>query len=333
MSLFLDKKYANLISSHLPLFKWTSNNVANFRCTYCGDSKKNKYKKRGFFYEMEDGLFFKCQNCGFSCHFSNFLKDIDPNYHSEYMFEKFSDRNKFQQKEEKKKEPENDFDITSLVSIENLPSTHAARIYIENRQIPKQYWKKLFYTENYCKWINSSIIPNKFKTIPETDPRIIMPFYDKKGMPFAFQGRSLSKDNNIIRYITINPSEKLLIYGLDTVDITKPIYLLEGGFDSMFIKNSLAVAGSSLKKMIKSELDIIFCFDQESRSKEIIKLMEEIIKENRKIIIWDNKFDAKDINAIVVKYSLSQDKIMKYLEKRTFQGLAAQLEFGKFKKI
>jgi hypothetical protein len=249
------------------------------------------------------------------------------------MFEKFKDSNKFQEKKKEKKEPDNAFDITSLVSIKDLPSTHFARRYIEKRQIPEKYWGKLFYTENYKKWVNDFVIPKKFEHPPIKDERIVIPFYAKSGNPFAFQGRYIGQREDVERYVTIKNNDNLLVYGFDTVDISKTIYLFEGPLDSMFINNSLAAAGSSLSKLINSELDLVFCFDNEKRAKEIVELMEKIIKHGRKIVIWDNTYDAKDINDIIIKYSLTEEQLMKYLKKRTFQGLTAQLEFGKFKKI
>lgn len=333
MSSYLDETYLLLISSKLERFKKKSDHIYNCRCRYCGDSKKNKYKSRGYFYEMKDILCYKCQNCNYSCSFSNFLKDIDPNLHKNYIFEKFKDSNKVIQKIKPEPEIEQRYDLSSLVSIKELPITHKARVYIQNRKIPENFWEKLYYTKNYKKWVNEYIIKDKFPKIPETDERIIIPFCSKDGNIFAFQGRTLSNDPNIERYITIKDGKELLVYGLDRVDITKEIYLLEGPLDATFIINAIAAAGSSLKKLIKSKLDIVFCFDKENRSKEIIGLMEEIIKNNRKIVIWDEKYDCKDINDMIIKYDISQGELMKYLKKRTFQGLSAQLEFQKFKKI
>jgi hypothetical protein len=329
LSLYLDKSFANLISQKLPLFKWNTPNVANFRCTYCGDSKSNKYRKRGYLYELKDGLNFKCQRCGKSCSFSNFLKDIDPNLHKDYIFEKFQDKQKFQPKAKEEPILDNTFNIDSLVSIKDLPKTHHARKYVENRKIPEKFWDRLFYSSNYKLWVNTYIIPDKFKNIPESDDRLVIPFYNKSGKAFAFQGRDLTDNPNVERYITIKAGKELLIYGLERIDITKEIYLLEGPIDSLCIKQALAAAGSSLKKLIKSELDIIFVFDNEPRSKQIIDLMEEIIKNNRKIFIWPKNVLQKDINDAIIE-GVDIEKIIK---KNIYHGLNAQLKFQEWKKV
>jgi len=204
---------------------------------------------------------------------------------------------------------------------------------VESRKIPEKFYNKLYYTDNYVKWVNENICAGKFDRVDAPDPRIVIPFFDRSGKVLAVQGRTILKDPKVTRYITVKESSDMLVWGLDRVDITDTIYLFEGSLDAMFLDNSLAAAGSSLKKLINSELDIVFCFDRESRSREITNLMDEVIKKNRKIFIWDDSFDVKDINALVMKYNISEENLLKYIRKRTFRGLPARLEFSKFKKI
>ena len=44
----VDSKYIGLVSPRLQKFKKVKNNLFNFRCPICGDSKKNKTKTRGY---------------------------------------------------------------------------------------------------------------------------------------------------------------------------------------------------------------------------------------------------------------------------------------------
>ena len=64
-TLWIDIKYANLLSAQLELFKVKKSNpyLANFRCPICGDSTKNKSKTRGYLLVcLWDSLsFFKIQ--------------------------------------------------------------------------------------------------------------------------------------------------------------------------------------------------------------------------------------------------------------------------------
>ena len=86
---FIDVKYINLISSRLSKFKKVKPTLYNCRCPICGDSKKNKSKARGYFYQVKNNTNFKCHNCGINISFNNFLKEIDSTTHKQYVFEKF----------------------------------------------------------------------------------------------------------------------------------------------------------------------------------------------------------------------------------------------------
>ena len=44
MSVFIDRKFLGFVSHRLDQFKQKSQDLYNFRCPYCGDSKKNKLK-------------------------------------------------------------------------------------------------------------------------------------------------------------------------------------------------------------------------------------------------------------------------------------------------
>ena len=74
-TLWIDHKYVNLASSHLALFKRKDRNVYNMRCPFCGDSSKSKSKARGYFFEKEGKLIYRCHNCGLGLSLKNFLKN------------------------------------------------------------------------------------------------------------------------------------------------------------------------------------------------------------------------------------------------------------------
>ena len=85
----IDSKYIGLVSSRLDKFKRVKANLYNFRCPICGDSKKHKNKARGYLYQVKTNANFKCHNCGASSSLNNFLKQIDPTLHKQYVMEKF----------------------------------------------------------------------------------------------------------------------------------------------------------------------------------------------------------------------------------------------------
>ena len=89
MSIITDKKFINLISSELRNFKWKKDSLANCSCPICGDSKKNKNKARGYFYQKHGRFFYKCHNCSFWSSIYNFLKEVSPSLCKEYSMDNF----------------------------------------------------------------------------------------------------------------------------------------------------------------------------------------------------------------------------------------------------
>ena len=80
MSIYVDRKYLNLVSHRLKKFKRKNDDLYNFRCPLCGDSQKNQSKARGYVYRKKNDLFFKCHNCGSGTTMANLIKKLDSEY-------------------------------------------------------------------------------------------------------------------------------------------------------------------------------------------------------------------------------------------------------------
>lgn len=348
MPLYIDKKYANLLAPRLPLFKWGGNGQANFRCPICGDSDKNKTKKRGYLYEYKDSLNMKCHNCGASMSFHNFLKGLDDALYRDYITDAFKYNNDHRWYEKKSKDREENVSelvvtkelepaLGVLQCVLDLPEDHICKQYVRNRKIPMKHWEDLFYVENFQTWTNKYVEKDKFKKPPFKDERMVIPFRSLKGKAFAYQGRSLT--NNDLRYITINPSDSMLIYGLDRINKKRrkgqPIYTFEGPIDSMYFDDTLAAAGSSLKKLLKSNnKNLVFVYDNEPRSKEICEQMEQVINDPSEpnIVIWPKELTLKDIGNMI-ESGLKAEELLDIMSKSTYNGLEAKLEFLEWKRI
>ena len=92
----IDINYINKLSVRLNKFQRKGDYLYQFRCPYCGDSKKNPNKARGFFYRKEVDMIYKCHNCGIGRNVFNFLKDYDVELHKQYVVEKFKKNKKTQ---------------------------------------------------------------------------------------------------------------------------------------------------------------------------------------------------------------------------------------------
>ena len=326
--LFIDHKYTQLLSNRLERFTRVNQKTYNFRCPICGDSKKNTYKSRGYIYEKKDYLLYFCHNCGASMSFGNFLKQFDQQLYNEYNQEKYLN------KEDKEKEPDitkfqppkfrTDSPLRTLKKISQLDADHPAKRYVDKRKIPSKYHYKLCFCPKFKQWINS-IVPGKFNGDAVDEARLIIPFIDKDDTCFGIQGRSFKPDG--LRYITIMFDEtKPKIFGLDTVDMSKTVYVLEGPIDSMFIDNSIAMAGADVSYDIPNG---VFVYDNEPRNDQIVKRMEKAINKGYNIVIWPDSLKIKDVNDMVME---GVDP-MPLIKENTYSGLQAKMRLSQWKKI
>ena len=144
----------------------------------------------------------------------------------------------------------------------------------------------------------------------------------------GFQGRSLGP--NSVKYITIMINDDApKIYGLDKVNETKPIYIIEGPFDSTLVENSVAMCGSDIDIRTFGWSDYIWVYDNEPRNREIVNRISKTIDRGDKVIIWPNEITQKDINDMV----LGGHDVLSVLESNVYSGLKAMIKFNKWKKI
>lgn len=332
--LWIDKKYLNVISSKLERFAWKSDKLANMRCPLCGDSHKNKFKARGYAFVVKGGFMYKCHNCSASMSISSFIKLIDHNAYQQYKLEKFGSSNNSVSAIESKFSTDTPIfrEKIDLPSIESLPEEHYARQYIANRKIPKEFWTSLYYAADFRGYIDQ-IIPDHGKSL-KSDSRIVIPFYDKKKRLVVIQGRALEADNKI-RYITIKIDEDApKIYGLDRLDETKKIYIVEGPIDSMFLTNAIAIADSNLnqvRKHVNSDM-AIFISDNEPRNRDIVRQIDRNIDLGFHVFIWPNSITCKDINDLVLS-GISPKDVMRLIDENTFTGIKAKFMLNVWKKI
>ena len=339
MSEWLQRKYILLLSNILEGFKETSKGTFNCRCPICGDSKKNKFKKRGYWLHKNGEYKYYCHNCNATRSVENFLKEFAPNLAQEYKLEVLKegangtseqDLTNFESKPQFTSLGKKPF--KELKSISQLNHNHPAKIYISGRKIPSNLHYKIFYTDNGYSWARKWL-PEKFtKDFDGNDPRIVMPLCDKKGKCFGAVARSILPTAQ--RYLKMSWSDESgFVYGLDTIDISKTIYVMEGQFDSMFIPNSVAL-GSMHFDLINKHLpgeDVVIVLDNEPRSKTNIDQLTKAVSRRYKVCIWPSHIEQKDINDMVVEGMDSID-IKAIIDGNIYSGLKAKLAIGIYSK-
>ena len=320
----VDSKYIGLVSSRLQKFKRVKGDLYNFRCPLCGDSKKHKNKARGYVYPLKSDMNYKCHNCGASSTFSNFLKQLDPTLHKQYVFEKFQTRNTG--KGSIIEEPKFDFKKPVFNKKLDLPKASevpVAREYLEKRKLDPS---KFYFARKFRKWVNTQ--KQTFDTTHRDESRIIIPMYDTERNLIGFQGRSLGP--NFVKYITVMLNDNApKIYGLETIDSKETVYVVEGPFDSTFVKNSIALCGSDGDMAHLEGSSIVYVYDNEPRNQEILGRIERCIDRGERVVIWPRGIEQKDINDMfLVGYD-----IMDTLKSNTYSGLEAKVKFNNWKKV
>ena len=327
---YLDVKYIQLISPRLTLFTKKKADLFNFRCPYCGDSQKRKNKARGYLFKIKNDFVYKCHNCGVGRTLSNFIKDQDSLLHDQYVMEKFKDGRtgkgtttpnpKFNFSPPKFSKGDVD-----LEKISDLNTSHPARDYLEKRGIKDLDY--FYYCPKFKAWTNQQ--KKTFDNLRQDSPRIIIPLRDKDGRLFGYQGRSLAPTAKM-RYITIMLDEDTpKIFGQDRIDYEKPVYIVEGPFDSTFIQNSVAMAGSDVDIRTYNWSDYIWIYDNEPRNREIVNRISKSIDRGDKVVIWPKNILQKDINDMF----LAGHDVQKVVESNVYQKLEANLRLNDWKKI
>ena len=327
----IDNQFVFNISAQLDQFKKKNKGTYNFRCPYCGDSQKYKNKARGYFFTSKNDLVYKCHNCGIGRSFSNFLKEQFPLVYDQYVMEKY--KAGLTGKHRSVPKPEFHFDKPTfkrrihLEPLSSLNNSHLALAYVMGRGLPLDKLDELYYCPNFKEWTNTH--KQTFKSTKHDEERIIIPLNDKDGNLMGFQGRAFHHPTQM-RYITIMlEKDAPKIYGLDKINESKPIFIVEGPFDSLFLDNSVAMAGSDLDPRSFGWSDYIWVYDNEPRNREIVNRIESTIDRGDKVVIWPSTIDEKDINDMFNSGIDPQSVI----ESNIYQGLQAKLKLNNWKKI
>lgn len=285
------------VIEHLPHGFVHVGNKLNFRCPLCGDSKKSATKKRGWFY-LSNGSFY-CFNCGTGMSGINFLKAISGSSYEdirkEYtkLFLKSGLSSNLSSHFEVPNEEPSIFDMKSIIdpTWKNTLSKDAED-YLKSRKV-----------------LDAPFLQDQLWTTYSKDKSreyILIP-WSVNGAEAYYQLNDF-KHYTSMKYIFPKDLKKLL-FGFDNIDMSFPyIFLFEGVFDSVFVKNGIATGTKAVTdyqlKLLKDRYpyhQLVISFDNDVSG---IEAMEKLIQRNAdfKYFKWfDSTTKAKDINELVLE--------------------------------
>lgn len=344
MSIVLDYAYINQISARLEQFKWIRTRLAVCRCPICGDSAKKKSKKRFYIYQDTkhigvNWLSVACQNCGYTNPFGKFLEEFDSSLYQQYRLELFKELGyKTRPEPEKKIEANVDRLISKLlvkkpilegcIPVSQLAPDHHCRAYVAKRMIPEEHYSNLWFTPNFKESIRL-FNALTYNSAPNDD-RLVIPFFDENNDLICVQGRALSSKTEI-RYFTVKKNdESKKIFGLDRINKNKPVLVVEGPIDSLFLPNCIATADANL---LAADIGDVLIPDCQYRNKEVCAYIEKFIDSGKKVVLFPHGTVHKDINDMVEKGGMTRGQLLHLIASNVYSGLKAKLVFGSLKKV
>jgi hypothetical protein len=283
---------------------------------------------------------YKCHNCSANQAFCTFLKNFDEGLYKEYLFEKYQGDTGFKPSRNdsfkiKMVEPvfiKKNVLSTVAVQLHTLADSHPAVLYTRQRQIPQATFPYIWFIPNTRDIL--SIAPEKYlskdkATTLGTEPRLLFPLYNTVGSLTGVAMRAIKEST--LRYINLKfVEDEPLIFGLERVDLLKPVVIVEGAIDSLFLDNAIAVNGVGFNKLEDLKIpDVTFVFDNQPRNREVVREVSRYVVLGFKVCIWPSNIHEKDVNEMIV----SGINVSRVIAENTYQGLTAQMQVAKWRKI
>jgi hypothetical protein len=265
--------------------------------------------------------------------FGMFLKRTNASSYSEYAMEKFRETGNI-----------NDTPTVPLPALSSKPKKQEFQLadyckpiqansdaldYLKRRQIPAKFYNDLWYTPSYGK-LADALEPGHGKINLPEDPRIIIPLRATDGRLIGVQGRALVPTK--MRYLTCKcDKDHPKIFGLDRFDRKARGYITEGPFDSMFLPNALAAAGSNLSDLARfiDPTNTVFIYDNEPRNSNIILAMNRALDIGN-VFFWPENVAQKDINDWVLAHNTTD--LVSMIEANTYSGMRAKMRMATWRK-
>ena len=280
-----------------------------FRCVFCGDSKKKLGMKRGWLIRDKDSFHYHCYNCQRHYGAYEFLMELESKSYKEVRSDLFSIYK----------------EIGFSDAIKNILNNEALKVLGETDLVVEEVKSEQTF-QLQSTWEDIEKHPKAFKEIqkrhifeaPNLPPRfklyydvkfdkIVIPWYRENKLRY-YQYRVIGKGEGP-KYQFPKNTEKD-IFGLDNIDYDFPyVFFTEGALDSVWVKNGICVGGITLTdhqkkilRMIMETHELIYFpdnpFIDKSAKEEIFKLLDK--DKHQKIFQWDRTSKYKDVNEEII---------------------------------
>jgi transcription elongation factor Elf1 len=320
----------NQLSFELPKFKKINDNLYNFKCPVCGDSKKNTRKTRGYFIIKNDKVHVYCHNCGYSSSLVFFVKEHYPNIYDSYLLLNFKEKTKSYKKID---DSIKTIEQKTLKFVNSVSTNQEACDYLRYRCIPEYKWSNFGYINNINLFLQANGAYQDRWIRQEEGIGIEYDWGE------YYQIRSMREKVYLTFHLHNNGNPK--IWGLNQVNRSKKyLYVTEAVFDAVCVPNAIAMGGIGQYNSLRYILD----FAKEKKLIPILvpdndfKTNPQVAKSYKgalnkwckqdayKICVWDDDFKFKDINEAVMNGVKDIESI---IINSSYSGLQAKLEFSK----
>ena len=326
---------ADLVYEYVSGVRRVGSNRLNFRCPICGDGKKST-SHRGWFY-LDSGSYF-CWNAGCPANEHGmsgikFLSLVSGKDIADIKAELIAKAGEFEPGIEK-------FEVKSLSSFFNDDIKHERKTTIFTEKCDDGEWTEdlpkyaLRYVEDR-KLDRATFRPSWFKFYFDNKlKRIVIPWSDE-----YYQERTILKSQKDEDKYKFPFGIEKPIFGLDTLDENfKYIFICEGVFDSIWVKNGIAAGSLRLSKHQLDILDeyrksytIVYMPDNQHSDEASYNKTIDLTKKHpyEKIFIWPYKLrHFKDVNETIIYSDKFIDvwKNEKFLTGNVASGIMAQLK-------
>ena len=300
----------------IPGIKETRRDVYRCRCPICGDSKKSNRKARGYFYPGRQGNFlYHCHNCGAQGPVGWFLKQAAPEqgrayirdliqYHADPASVTAPVTSPASAMPKTENSPEEVIQAlgTTGACLDSLTDDHPARVYVRSRGLSPGDLNRFWVLQDATELAKTLGLDMR---IPAA-PHICTLLKDYSGNISGVLTRSLKSDvehDDRYRIIPLSSQEKLFYSSLDK---TKPVYVVEGLFDTVAFPNSVAVNGLGLlnvcKNLAAQGYTCIACLDNEIETNPDVRAVwQSLVDAGLPVLKWADGCQFKDLNEMFVQ--------------------------------